>query len=181
MGEPDALSRRADHGLSEADNKGVVLLEPALFQIHALRATVVRGLEEEVLKEIRESLQAGGRMEEPVAAAAKQLQKDRRLGQIRKSEWGQADGLLTFGGRIYVPDTNDLRRRLMAQYHDSRVAGHPGRAKTLELISRDYWWPQMSRHVGAYTRSCEVCLRNKIVRRKPIGELHPLRAPEGRW
>ena len=181
MGEPDALSRRSDHGLSVADNKGITLLEPALFQIHALRATIVRGPEVDLLKEIREGLRDGGAMEEPVAAAARQLQKDKRHGQVRKSEWSEAEGLLMFGGRIYVPEARDLRRRVISQYHDSRLAGHPGRAKTLELISRDYWWPQMSRHVGTYTRSCEECLRNKVIRRRPIGELNPIRPPEGRW
>ena len=100
---------------------------------------------------------------------------------MRKSEWGENDGLLTFGGRIYVPDANDLRRRIMAQYHDSQVAGHPGRMKTLELISRDYWWPQMARHVGQYTSTCETCLRNKVIRRRPFGELVPLETPQGRW
>ena len=39
----------------------------------------------------------------------------------------------------------------------------------------------MSRHVGAYMRTCKECLRNKIAQRKPIGELNPLRPPEGRW
>ncbi len=86
-----------------------------------------------------------------------------------------------FGGRIYVPDDKDLCRRIMSLYHDSRVAGHPGRAKTLELISRDYWWPQMAWHVGLYTRTCETCLRNKVIRRRPIGELNPMPTPEGRW
>ncbi len=45
MGEPDALSRRADHGRGQEDNKGVVLLDPSVFQIHALHATLIRGQE----------------------------------------------------------------------------------------------------------------------------------------
>ena len=126
MGEPDALSHCADHGLTEADNKGVVLLDPALFQIHALQATIVRGTEQGILREIREGLEVGGTVEEPVAAAAKQLQKDQRLSQVRKSEWGQTERLLTFGGHIYVPDAKDLRHRIIEQYHDSRVAGQRG-------------------------------------------------------
>ena len=39
----------------------------------------------------------------------------------------------------------------------------------------------MSRMVGAYTKTCETCLRCKVLRRRPIGELHPLPTPEGRW
>ena len=39
----------------------------------------------------------------------------------------------------------------------------------------------MLRHVGQYTRMCDTCLRNKIIRRQPIGELNLLPTPEGRW
>lgn len=181
MGEPDALSQCSDFGLSEGDNKNLVLLDPSVFKIHALRATVVRGEEQDFLRDIREVMAGDGEMEEPVARAARALREDRVRGQVRSSEWDEADGLLTFGGRIYVPDEKDLRRRIMEKYHDSRVAGHPGRFKTLELISRDYWWPNLAQHVGVYTWSCEVCLCNKVFRRKPIGKLIPMPTPEGRW
>ena len=67
--------------------------------------------------------------EEPVAAAAHQLRRDKTHGQLRTPKWGEADGL-TFHGHIYVPDSRDLRRRIITQYHDSQVAGHPGRMKT---------------------------------------------------
>ena len=53
--------------------------------------------------------------------------------------------------------------------------------KTLELISRDYWWPQISRHVGQYTRTCETCLRNKVLRHRLISLLNPLPIPKGHW
>ena len=56
---------------------------------------------------------------------------------MRRSEWGDSEGLLTFSGKIYVPDWKDLRRRIIALYHDSQVAGHPGRMKTLELVFDD--------------------------------------------
>ena len=181
MGEPDALSRRADHGKGEEDNKGVVLLPPDVFAIHAMQATVLRGPEQEILRDIRECFATPGMVDQPVAAAARQLRRDRARGQVRTTEWDELDGLLTFAGRIYVPNDKDLRRRIISQFHDSRITGHPGRAKTLELVSRDYWWPQMSRHIGHYTRSCETCLRSKVIRRRPIGELNPLPVPEGRW
>ena len=79
-------------------------------------------------------------------------------GQLQTPEWGEVDSLLTFHGHNYVPDSCDLRRRIITQYHDSQVAGHPGHMKTLELISRDYWWPQILPHIGQYIQTCETCL-----------------------
>jgi hypothetical protein len=50
-----------------------------------------------------------------------------------------------FRGKIYVPKDRELRHQIVEQRHDTRVAGHAGRFKTLEMVSRNYWWPQMSR------------------------------------
>jgi restriction endonuclease S subunit len=40
-------------------------------------------------------------------------------------------GLLFYQGRILVPDADDLREELLRVYHDSPMAGHPGRQRTL--------------------------------------------------
>ena len=69
----------------------------------------------------------------------------------------------------------------MEQHHDTYVTGHPGRFKTLELVSRNYWWPQMSRYIGNYTRHCDPCLRTKTRHRQPVGELHPTDTPTEPW
>ena len=41
MGEPNALTRHADHGSHDTDNHGVVLLSPLAFQIHAMCAMLI--------------------------------------------------------------------------------------------------------------------------------------------
>ena len=65
MGEPDALSRRTDHGSHNADNQRVVLLSPSAFQIHTMRATLIRGPEKTILQDIREGLATHKATEEP--------------------------------------------------------------------------------------------------------------------
>jgi len=62
-----------------------------------------------------------------------------------------------------------------------KVAGHPRCWKTLELVSRDYWWPQMSRYIGQYVSTCNLCLRTKLIRQALVGELHPLWIPDSQW
>ena len=39
----------------------------------------------------------------------------------------------------------------------------------------------MSRFIGHYCATCNLCLRTKVQRHHPIGELHPLPIPKDRW
>ena len=86
-----------------------------------------------------------------------------------------------FRGKVYIPDDRELRRRIVEQHHDTRIAGHAGRFKTLELVTRNYYWPQMSRYIGLYIKHCDLCNRTKIICKQPISELHPMAIPHDRW
>ena len=51
----------------------------------------------------------------------------------------------------------------------------------MELVARNYWWPQMSCYISQYVKTCDLCLQTKVQRRPPIGELAPLPVPEFCW
>jgi hypothetical protein len=63
----------------------------------------------------------------------------------------------TYKGRIYVPAKKELRERAIQWSHDSPFTGHPRIAKTLEMITRDYWWPQMKQDIEMYIKACHQC------------------------
>lgn len=50
------------------------------------------------------------------------------------------DKLLLYNGKIMVPDDENIKRDLVANFHDSPLAGHPGQNRMLELLSRRYYW-----------------------------------------
>ena len=100
--------------------------------------------------------------EEVVITAVKELKKS-SVKSVRSLEWSLENGLLYYRGKIYIPGA-ELRRRILTLCHDSKLTGHPGRWKTLELVSRNYWWPQMSRYVGKYVSTCDMCLWTKSIR-----------------
>jgi len=79
-------------------------------------------------------------------------------------EWSEDKGILWFRGKIYVSQNVDLQRQVVSLCYKTKVAGHPGCWKTLELVSRDYWWPQMSRYIRQYVSICDLCLRMKPIR-----------------
>ena len=98
---------------------------------------------------------------------------------VRSDEW--VEGTPPIPGKVYVPGSQITLSYCFAHHHDTLVARHPGHWKTLELVSHNYWWPQMSCYVGLYIKTCDPCMRTKIQRHQPIGELHPLAIPSERW
>jgi len=179
MGKPDALSRRADHGNRTSDNENVVLLRPEFLAVRALEGVELTGMEQKILSDIRRG-NRNGDQKEPIAKAAQELRRFAN-GTVHSLEWSNIDGLLRFRGKIYVSQSPDLHKQIIALCHDTHIAGHPGHWKTLELVSRNYWWPQMSRYIGQYVSTCDLCLRTKPWRYSPIGELQPLSIPDAQW
>jgi hypothetical protein len=47
------------------------------------------------------------------------------------------DELIWYKNRLYIPNHDETRLRILEQDHDSKIAGHWGHAKTMELISRN--------------------------------------------
>ncbi|PLW26160.1 hypothetical protein PCANC_27366 [Puccinia coronata f. sp. avenae] len=68
-----------------------------------------------------------------------------------------ADGLVYNQGRIEVPTGNDIRRQILRSRHDNRLAGHPGRARTLALVRRCFTWPSLKKFVNQYVDGCDLC------------------------
>jgi hypothetical protein len=69
--------------------------------------------------------------------------------------------LWEYQGRLYVPRDVRLRQQILAAHHNSLVAGHPGEAKTCELLLRNYWWPDVTKDIKTYVTGCTTCQRVK--------------------
>ena len=72
-------------------------------------------------------------------------------------DWNLEDGIILYRGQIYVPRNDTLRPEIVKRYHDHIATGHPGRWKTYELISREFWWPGISTFVKSYVDGCTTC------------------------
>jgi hypothetical protein len=109
------------------------------------------------------------------------------LGKLRKGEQQdnkvtlglceEKNGLLTYEGLIWVPQDDELCLRLLHDHHDALIAGYPGRARMLELLSRKYYWPHQHQYVQWYMDNCNTCKRIKPIRHAPFGLLKPLQLP----
>src|SRR6266481_8399767 len=91
------------------------------------------------------------------------------------------DGLLCHRGRIYVPDSDNLRLCVLQYSHDHPLAGHYSQAKTLYQVCLNYYWPRLPVFVKDYCKSCTMCSRAKPVHHRPYGLLKQLLIPEKPW
>ena len=91
------------------------------------------------------------------------------------------DGLVCFRRRVWIPADTALKIKVTFESHDSKVAGHFGRDKTLELMKRNYYWPNMEDWVRNYVKTCDACQRNKTSKHAKYGALKPLDIPYAPW
>ena len=65
-------------------------------------------------------------------------------------------------GLLKVPENyiNDILR----QCYDSKIAGHWGRARIQELVSRNFTWHNWRKDVIHYVATCKACQMNKADR-----------------
>ncbi|HVW99810.1 MAG TPA: reverse transcriptase domain-containing protein, partial [Candidatus Babeliaceae bacterium] len=154
MTKPDVLSRRPDHGEGiENDNDNIILITP-----EHIASITVESLGDEILAKLKEK---------PMVS----------INPRDKADWKQENGI-TYRDGLIVVNYKDLQLEILKSVHDSPIAGHPGQAKTKELITRNFWWSGLSQMVNKYVNGCRTCQKNKVFPQKPQGELNPNSVPD---
>ena len=74
---------------------------------------------------------------------------------------------------MYVPKDEKLRMEIIWLHHDMPIAEHRGQGKMVELVTRNYWWPGVTKKVKQYVEGCDQCQRMKNRAEMPAGKLKP--------
>jgi hypothetical protein len=163
--QADALSRRPDYEPSEAELKEISnqpILDPSVFQILALN---------------RED-------SEPFADRVKVALTEDTYYQScltsKKDPFTFINDTPYYQDRMYIPE-GPLRLEVLRSCHDTKLAGHYGRRKTTELVTRKFYWPNMNQSIQDFCDTCEACTRSKTPRHLPFGKLMPLPISERPW
>ena len=62
---------------------------------------------------------------------------------------------------MYVLKDEELRIEIIQLYHNIPVVGHREKWKTIELVTRNYWWLEVMKDVGKYVEEYDICQRMK--------------------
>ena len=84
---------------------------------------------------------AGDELYEQVKDKLQQQSLEKRYEEYKLEE----DGLLTYKGRIYIPNVAYLRRVVMDEIHQAPYSGHPRYQKTIATAKKHYFWPGMKK------------------------------------
>ena len=83
--------------------------------------------------------------------------------------------------KVYVPKDKELRAEVIWLHYDILAVGHWGHWKTVELVTRNHWWPEVIKDVGRYIEGYDICQRMKNRTEEPAGKLKLSEVPEKPW
>jgi len=86
-----------------------------------------------------------------------ELKTLKEKGKELPKQWSITYSLLYYKDRLFIPANEDLQTLIAKACHDSQVAGHFGQEKTLEIITRDFYWKGLTDWVNDYVHSCTAC------------------------
>nr|CEG03749.1 unnamed protein product [Fusarium acuminatum CS5907] len=199
--KPDALTRRSEDLPKEGDERlahqSQVILKKENWQLPPLRVKRARirhplqqsqpvseelTLSIELPEEISRLLDEGYQTDEDLQSILQALKEGApRHPKITLAECKVVQERLLYRDRIYVPNHDPLKTALLKACHEHPIAGHPGRARTYDLLSRDYYWPGMLSFVERWVKNCHTCRRSNPARDARQGVLRPLPVPERAW
>ena len=177
MGKANSLSRRPDWEVGvERDNENETLVKPKWLEVRRTEKVeiIVEGVD--LLEKVKQSKVK----DDEVVKAVKEM-KLMGVKVLRDEEWREVDSVMYKEEKMYVPKDNMLRAEIIRLHHNMPVEGYRGQWKMVELVTRNFWWPGVTKEVKRYVEGCDSCQRNKNCTKQLAGKLMPNSIPEKPW
>jgi hypothetical protein len=146
-----------------------LVVEAMLIEEDDIECIYISGLDvEPLLPEATERIKEKAMLDDKYREICKPLTAERNVDK----DYAIKDELLYCRNRVYVQQ--GLRQRVMQSEHHSNVAGHFGRERTLEQVTRNFYWTNVERDIRKDCSKCNICQRTKAPRHAKHALLHPL-------
>ena len=90
-------------------------------------------------------------------------------------------GFLLYKDRIYVPNVPKVKLLILDEIHKTPYSGHPSYQKTITMLRKYYFWPNMKIELAEHIARCFECQQVKTEHQHPAGLLQPLPIPSWKW
>jgi len=151
------LSRPFVDDKGENDNEDVMVLPPELF-IRDNAAIRIFDIDS-IFGELDEAVADAQEQHLPLMKEWQKKYDTTTLSALRPP-YGEIPGWRK-QGRLVVPPSLTLKRRIMFHIHDAVGLKHPSKANTLQQTLQSYWWPDAEEWITKYVNNCEQC-HNKL-------------------
>jgi len=133
MGNADRLSKKLDWKVDiDKDNENQVIIRDNWLR--KLEIVIIEGPEVEIVEKIKKARSK----DEEVVRIVEEIKKA-KVKAIQGEKWKIEEELVLKEGKIYVLKDEELRTEIIQLYHNIPVAGHGGKWKIVELVTRNYW------------------------------------------
>ena len=59
--------------------------------------------------------------------------------------------------KVYILKDDKLRAEIIRLHYDMPIGGYKGQWKTVELVTRNFWWPGIMKEVKQYIEGYDTC------------------------
>jgi len=116
-----------------------------------VNAALTRTMNDSFLDKIRVTGKEDGKWQDQGRELVRLRESEKKM----LDEWIEKEGLLYYKNRLYIPDNEALQTEIAQGCHDSLVAGPFGQEKTIEIVTRDFYWNGLADWIRDYVRSCD--------------------------
>jgi len=172
MRKVNGLSRRVDWKVGvDRDNENQIFIKDNW--VCSLQKVIIEGPEVELLEKIKKARSK----DEEVVRIVEDMKRV-KVKELRGEKWKIEEELVLKEEKVYVLKDKELRAEVIQLHYDVPAAGHGGRWKMVELVTRNYWWPGVMRDMGRYV---DLCQRMKNRTEKLAGKLKLNEVLEKLW
>ena len=75
---------------------------------------------------------------------------------LRDKEQREVEGIIYKERKVYMPKDEKLRAEIIKLHYDILVEGHGEQWKTVELVTRNFWQPGVTKKVKQYVKGYDV-------------------------
>ena len=153
MGKVNSLSRRPDQEVEvEKDNKNKILVKPEWLKVRKIEKVKVIVEEVDLLEKIKQS-----RVKNNEVIKTVEKIKQAKVKILRDEKWRGVNNVIYKERKVYILRNKKLRMKIIWLYHDTLVGGHGEQQKMIELVTRNFWQPGVTKEVKQYVEGYDTC------------------------
>ena len=177
MGKTNSLSRKLDWEVGvEKDNEDEILVKPEWLEVRKTEKVEVTIEEVDLLEKVKQL-----KIKDNEVIKAVEEMKQAGVKMLRDKKWREVNGIMYKEEKLYVPKDEKLRAEIIQLHYDILAGGHKGQQKTVELVTRNFWWSGVTKEVKQYVEECDTCQQNKNCTEQPVRKLIPNSIPKKPW